>query len=127
MEDFYYSEQDTWDIIFKFDSFNDAKVFMCEMDNRYDSDTLTGLNFFFIEPNIFLIGCVFSKKVNIYELDRLAKLFKGERRDIPSKEQGDWILYFVNHSRFSACGDGYKTIKTLDEDKFRLIVHGAYL
>jgi hypothetical protein len=127
MEDFYYSDMETWDIIFSFESFNDSKVFMGEMDNRYDSNILTGLNFFFIEPNIFLIGCVFSKKVDIYELDKLAKLFKGERREIPPKEQGDWILYFVNHSKFSACGDGYKTIKPLDENQFEMIVHGAHL
>ena len=127
MEDFYYSEMDTWDIIFRFECFNDAKIFMCEIDNRYDSQTLTGLNFFFIEPNIFLIGCVFSKKVDINELVKLSQIFKGEKRDIPPKEQGDWILYFINHSKFNACGDGYKIIKPLDENQFEMIVHGAHL
>jgi hypothetical protein len=125
MEDFYHSDMDTYDILFGFESFSDAKVFMGEIDSRYDSDTLTGLNFFFIKPNIFLIGCVFSKKVDIYELTKLAQVFKGERKEFPPKESGDWVLYLTTHSHFNMLGDGFKMLKGVDEEKFKMIV-GEY-
>jgi hypothetical protein len=122
MEDLDYSEDSkTWDVMFEFDTFNDTKIFMSELDSRYDADTLTGLNFFFVKPNFFMIGCVFSKKIDIYELVKLAQLFKGRRKTIP-KEYGDWLLYFTTHSHFNALGDGYKLIQNIDEDKFNRIV-----
>ena len=121
MDDFYHSDMNTWDILFEFNSYNDAKVFMSEVDSRYDMDTLTGLNFFFVKPNIFLIGCAFSKRIDIYEIVKLAQLFKGQRKEIPT-EHGDWLLYFTTHSHFNALGDGYKMIRNIDEIKFKRIV-----